>query len=303
MSGQTDFEFNEIEYPGVQGAIRLFYAVPTNPVGVLFLFHGTGGSADVAFSTPFKNIAATAYEQGLAVVSTEAHERTTNDGGDDGAIRWNVAPNINNNIDLQNIQSISQNISTITSVPADGLRLAVGVSNGGAFAITVGAALSFDAVTSLCGVGRETVFIQTQTPTQWFMCGNDTNATVSGQRDEWENGTNSLQERGVRTDYGVFPPSPMYSERFMRIGATQEESQSAVDEMRTNEILDENNFLQLSPKDIEALISSQPEDWPVFLSLIEEYGAKKIKTELKQVYADHGAFDDWTHRMLDFWRE
>ena len=114
---------------------------------------------------------------------------------------------------------------------------------------------------------------------------------------------NSLQERGVPTDYGVFPPSPMYSKRFMRIGATQEESQSAVDELRTNEILDENNFLLLSPKEIEALISSQPEDWPVFLSLIEEYGAKKVKTELKQVYADHGAFDDWVHRMLDFWRE
>lgn len=68
---------------------------------------------------------------------------------------------VNNNIDLQNIQSISQNISTITSVPADGLRLAVGVSNGGAFAITVGAALSFDAVNILCGVGRETVLVQT----------------------------------------------------------------------------------------------------------------------------------------------
>ena len=217
--------------------------------------------------------------KGWLFVSTEAHERTINDGGDDGAIRWNVAPNITNNIELQNIHSISQNISTITSVPADGLRIAVGVSNGGAFAITVGAALSFDAVTSLCGVGRETVFVQTQTPTQWLMCGNDTNATVSGQRDAWENGTNSLQERGVRTDYGVFPPSPMYSGRFMRIGATQEESQSAVDELRTNEILDENNFLLLSPKDMLTLISSQPEDCICVLSLIEEYGAKKVRTE------------------------
>ena len=299
----TEFEFNEIQHPGVQGDIRLLYAIPANPVGVLFIFHGTGGSADVAYATPFQTIAATAYEQGLAVVSTEANERTTNDAGEDGKIRWNVAPNINNNIDLQNIQKLSQDISTITSVPSDGLRLAVGISNGGAFSITVGAALSFDAVTSLCGVGREAVFLQTQTPTQWLMCGNDTNETVSSQRDQWEDGTNSLQERGIRTDYGVFPPSPMYSERFMRIGTTQEESQSAVEELRANDVLDENNFLLFSPKDIETLISTQPENWPVFLSLFDEYGPQKVKAELKQVYADHGAFDDWTHRMLDFWRE
>ena len=70
----TDFELSQVQYPGVQGDIRLFYAVPTNPVGVLFLFHGTGGSANVVYSTPFQNIAATAYEQGLAIVSTEAHK-------------------------------------------------------------------------------------------------------------------------------------------------------------------------------------------------------------------------------------
>ena len=107
----TDFAFEEIEYPGVQENIRVFYAVPSNPLGVLFLFHGTGGSADVAYSTPFQNIAAIAYQQGLAIVSTEAHERTTNDPGDDGQIRWNVAPNPNTNIDLQNIQKLSQDIS------------------------------------------------------------------------------------------------------------------------------------------------------------------------------------------------
>ena len=78
-------------------------------------------------------------------------------------------------------KNFSQDISTFTSVPSDGVRLGVGVSNGGAFAITAGGVLSFTAVTSLCGVGQEMVFSQTQTPTQWLMCDNDTNETVSGK--------------------------------------------------------------------------------------------------------------------------
>ena len=299
----TDFALEEIQYPGVQGDIRILYAVPENPVGVLFLFHGTGGSADVAYSTPFQNIAATAYQKGLAIVATEAHERTTNSAGDDGKMRWDATPNPNTNLDLQNIQKLSQDISTFTSVPSDGVRLGVGVSNGGAFAITVGGVLSFTAVTSLCGVGQEMVFSQTQTPTQWLMCDNDTNETVSGKRDEWENGTNSLQERGVRTDYGLFPASPLYNERFTRFGATVAESQSVVEELRTNEALDEDSFLLLSPADLGDVIADQPENWPNFISIRDQYGLKKLKTELKQTYADHGAFDDWTHRMIDFWME
>ena len=298
----TDFALTEVQYEGTQDPIRILYAVPENPIGVLFLFHGTGGSADVAFSTPFQNISATAYRQGLAIVVTEAHERTMNDGGADQQIRWNVAPNPNTNIDIQNIQSISQDISTFTQVPSDGLRLGLGISNGGAFAITVGAILSFDAVTSLCGVGRESVFSQTQTPTQWLMCDNDTNETVSSKRDQWENGTNTLQERGIRTDYGVFPAAPLYPERFMRIGATRAESESAIEELRVNEALDGGNFLQITPNSIGLSIVNQPDNWPVFLSLIEQYGPDKVKTELKQTYADHGAFDDWTHRMIAFWR-
>ena len=299
----TTYTLTEIQYPGVQGDIRLLYAVPSNPVGVLFLFHGTTGSADVAYATPFQNIAATAYRQGLAIVSTDAHERTTNDAGNDGKIRWNVAPNLSVNIDLQNIQKISQDISTLTSVPSDGVRLGVGISNGGAFAITAGGILSFTAVTSLCATGREDVYTQTQTPTQWLMCENDTNETVSSKRDEWENGTNSLMSRGVRTDYGVFSASPLYNERFTRFGATISESQAIIEELKTNQALDEHGFLHITPKSIQNDILDNPDRWPIFLAFVDQYGYKNILGELKQAYADHGAFDDWTHRMIDFWKE
>ena len=120
------------------------------------------------------------------------------------------------------------------------------------------------------------------------------------KRDEWENGTNSLQERGIRTDYGLFPASPLYNERFTRFGATATESQSVVEELKANEALDEDNFLLLSPTELSAVIADQPENWPNFLSIGNQFGIKKLKTELKQTYADHGAFDDWTHRMIDF---
>ena len=212
-------------------------------------------------------------------------------------IRWNVAPNPNINIDLQNIQKLAQDISTLTSAPIDGVRLGVGISNGGAFAFTMGDILSFTAVTSLCGINQEAVSSQTQR----LMCDNDTNEAVSGKRDQWEHGTNSLQERGIRTDCGLFPASPLYNERFTRFGAKASESQSVVEELRANETLDEDSFLILSPTNLGAVITDQPEKWLNFISFGDQYGLQKFKTEPKQTYADHGAFDDWTHRMIDFW--
>ena len=36
-----------------------------------------------------------------------------------------------------------------------------------------------------------------------------------------------------------------------------------------------------------AVIADQPENWPNFISFGDQYGLNKLKTELKQTYADH----------------
>ena len=170
---------------GVDGQKRIVTLIPPNAQGLLFIFHGTGGSADIIDKPAARYLALAAVQRGYAVIVPEAQEVTDGDQNGDGQIRWNVVPILEENPDLQDIVAYSAMMTEQCHVPENGPRLALGMSNGGAFAITVGGALpQFQAVISFCATGMSLVHEKTITPTAWFMCANDNHEVVSASREE-----------------------------------------------------------------------------------------------------------------------
>ncbi|MFQ5418089.1 MAG: hypothetical protein ACE5FL_13745 [Myxococcota bacterium] len=297
----VSMNLSETVLAGVNNPKRVIYAVPPDPLGVVFTFHGTGGSADVIHKPSMQYVARLAYHRGYAVVSTDAEERTLGDPGPDGKIRWDTSLGLATNVDLQNIQLLSSQLSQLTAIPTDAPRFAVGISNGGSFAITVGAVLPFTAVSAFCGVGRTLAWSLTLTPTQWLMCGNDTNPTVSGQRAQWMDGNLNLASRSIPTDYDELQASPVFEGRLARInGVDFGLSAAGVAELAANGRLDSSGFLLTLPDDLSVEVAADPASWPSLNALTDASSPGLVLGELKHAWADHQMHDDWAARTLDF---
>jgi len=299
---QVSLELEEKLVNGTTTEKRLFAHVPDGAKGVLFVFHGTQGSANVVHKPAMRYIALLATHLGYAVLSPEAMEVTLGDQNGDGKKRWNAKPDLESNVDLQDIAAYSAKLTSDGLVPADGPRVAIGMSNGGAFAVTVGATLEgFVGVASYCATGRADAYLKTETPTAWLMCENDTNETVGSKKDSWEDGAEALEERGIRTLYDVHPPSPVYPGRFARLkGVDAEMSAAAVAELAEKGWLDDAGFLAKPAAEVIGAVTAEPAEYPQLGSVTKASSPGLVRGELKAAWADHQMFDDWARRTFDF---
>jgi predicted esterase len=101
--------------------------VPENPRGLVFLFHGTGGSASFADRVETTNVLNRLVAQGYGFVSTSSTERT-------GNRRWLVTdPSLTTNPDLARLLRLRAHLISTTPVEASTPLLGVGMSNGARF--------------------------------------------------------------------------------------------------------------------------------------------------------------------------
>lgn len=101
--------------------------VPAHPVGLVYLFHGSGGSADFALKVDTVDVLNTLTARGYAFVSTDSTERT-------GAKQWDVNhATTAANADLPRLERLQQSLVTTTAVDASTPLFGVGMSNGSAF--------------------------------------------------------------------------------------------------------------------------------------------------------------------------
>ncbi len=101
--------------------------VPENPRGVVYLFHGTNGSA--AFAEKVETVAMLnqLIAEGYGFVSTSSTERT-------GNRRWNVFdPSLTTNPDLARLARLHAHIIATTAATTTTPLLGIGMSNGARF--------------------------------------------------------------------------------------------------------------------------------------------------------------------------
>lgn len=125
--------------PPAQGSFEGFATysyIPAHPTGIIYLFHGSGGSADFAVKIESTDVLNDMIGRGFGYVATESTERS-------GERRWNVDdPSMTSNPDLARMDRLRRHVLDTTAVDAGTPTYGLGMSNGSAFAALWAAAES-----------------------------------------------------------------------------------------------------------------------------------------------------------------
>lgn len=296
-------------YIGAEIEKPLFYYFPDEYYGVIYLFHGSGGDIGIVNrSLEMRNFINKAINSGFALVVTEAEESTTQiDSDENGFFRWETFPiQIENNIDLQNIEKLTNYLIENGIMRENAPKFMVGVSNGGFFAQTASLALDFDAFVSFIGQGNETLYdgiepLESNVPGMWLMAENDSQEGVglAGFTIAQTNQENQ-SSKGICAEFIPHYAYPIYSERFQRAGFNEAESLEIFEELSDNGLIENNylvkNFMGLG-EDIQANPTSFPTITNISLSALGDF-----RRQYDISYAEHVFFDDYNGDVLDFLR-
>ncbi len=186
---------------------------------------------------------------------------------------------------------------------------AIGMSNGGAASVSLGAIgaspvaavypeLRFGAVVSHCAEGRASAVALTTTPTGWLLCGNDDNPEV-------DNGaavanSAALAARGIPTVVDLHPASPLYDERFAREpGIAPATSQALALELRAAGFVGADGSFTQSTAAITAAVTANPALLPTFVSLAPSV-RNEVVDQIRAMQAEHQMYSDWAMRAVAF---
>ena len=112
--------FDQGQFEGFE----VFSYIPANPVGIVYFFHGTGGSASFATKTETVDVINELVGRGYGFVATESTQRTGNK-------RWNVSDgSLVSNPDLARLVRLHGDVVATTPVAANTPIFGVGMSNG-----------------------------------------------------------------------------------------------------------------------------------------------------------------------------
>lgn len=153
--------------------LPVHYNIPSNPKGVIWLFHGGGGEADWFDGVEGNEWVSKALARGFGFISTESVNRASEEW-DNGSLQTSTNP------DLDRLYDLRAHLVGLTSMGYGTPLFSVGFSNGGTFASTFSEALndwgwvikgtvihnSLMAISTLGQSGAEV-------PTMWVLAEND----------------------------------------------------------------------------------------------------------------------------------
>lgn len=101
--------------------------IPDHPRGIVYVFHGSNGSANFAQKVETTDVLNRLILRGYGFVSTSSTERT-------GDKRWNAAdPSLTTNPDLARLARLQANLVATTPLEANTPIVGIGMSNGARF--------------------------------------------------------------------------------------------------------------------------------------------------------------------------
>jgi hypothetical protein len=295
-----------INYEQIMGADNLknvYSFFPPNPKGLLYLFHGTSGSASNWITTvEYRSFVNRAIADTFAIIVTEAEEITLNtDLNGDGKLRWQGFPiDTVNGIDYQNIKIITDTFINRGDLLPTLPKFSVGMSNGGSFSAFISYALNYKAGISHCASSAQAIFGVRNNPFAFRMAKYDDNAEVGpeGNYEAWQNDS-TLQARGICHDYKIIDKQPIYPERFARIpGVSIATSIAIFNQLANNGQLDSENYA-LHSDTIKNHILATPALYSSFVGLSNEQRLE-VLSQISASNAEHKFYSDFNFESLDF---
>jgi uncharacterized protein (TIGR03437 family) len=234
---------------GTFGSIPVSYFIPQNPVGLVFVFHGSGGTGPGQFtSSEFLSLMRDLVAERFGVAAFTSLDRA-NAGG-----RWDTNTNNAANPDVVRLNTVIAGMRAQSVISSTLPLLAFGHSNGGQFAHLTGPVMNWAAV-SISSVQGSPSSSQTYTgPVAWWMAKNDDHPEVglaggiATSLTRYETHVN----RRVAGQHMIQEPVPLYPERFARsLYLTMADSLEVYGIFRNRGWLDENDFLTRNPNQFD----------------------------------------------------
>ena len=156
------------------------------------------------------------------------------------------------NPDIENINAILANLKQRNVLPNQSNLFGVGMSQGSGFCSLITALNNYKAGALYCVPGISAVFYQSSVPILWTISRNDVSEEPTRLTDSYAN-YKKLAGRGIRAEFYVNEPSPVYPERFLIIpGVDKATSNQIYDDLRKGGQVDTNGFFKANPRQSEA---------------------------------------------------
>jgi hypothetical protein len=295
-----------INYEQIMGANNLknvYYCFPANLNAVVYLFHGTGGSAaNWMNAVEYRSFVNAAIANDLGIIVTEAEEITLNfDLNSDGKLRWLTFPiDTVNGIDYLNIKAITDTLIYRGEFTHSTPKFSVGMSNGGSFSAAISYAYNYEAGISYCAASNQAIFNLRNNPFAFRMALYDNHEEVGpqGNYEAWQHDS-ILETRSICHNYQIHDRQPLYPERFARIdGISVASSQAIFNDLFNNNQLDNNNYA-LNSDTIMNNIISNPADYPNIIALPISL-RKEALNQIAASNAEHKFYSDYNSSTLEF---
>ena len=304
LKSLSPYTLNYEKIKGVNILKNVYYYFPSGHKGIVYLLHGTGGSAqNLVNNFEWVQMMNDLASAGYAFIVTEAEEVSLNtDLNGDGYIRWVLAPaDTTTNPDYANMRALADTFyARGYSTPSIPLY-SIGMSDGGAFSAALSFTYKFAAGVSYCAPTNSLVTSTSTTPLQFCMAKYDNNAEV-GQAGDALAQTNSsaLTNRGICSKFFSHDHSPVYPQRWARwSGISLSLSTSLYNELKSNHWLDSKNYLTAASDSIDASIKAHPSSYPVSAALTAVQYQYYVN-ELDDMYAAHQFYSDYDKTTIHF---
>ena len=270
----------------INGAGYIFH-FPSNLRGLVFRFHGTGGSGSTFFTKSEDRImAADLVAAGFAVVSLDSANRVDR--------QWSTDQTASNP-DVINLQDLINRFISQGRITSTTPIFVLGQSNGGAFTPRAAHLLklvgnNIKGAAVFCSQGLAFAD-QTTVPTTWNIVQNDEVLGASGTQGAF-NSYQAVIGRGIAAQINVNIPSPVYPQRFARIpGVSLSDSQLIYDSLKNNSFLDQNDYLLVNP---------QSSNWASVIPAAYNGFRNDINDQLNVCFTAHEFFTDHNNRVIAF---
>jgi CubicO group peptidase (beta-lactamase class C family) len=257
--------------------------IPTNPRGLVFSFHGSGGSGDLPFSKPEARVATRLMlSRGFGLIGLDSVNRVDR--------QWNPQYALANP-DVVNVRGVIDRLRTSGAISATTPIYCEGTSNGGGFCSRVSALLGMRAQSLMIADGIEPIMAQTSVPTIWTLGRNDP-TLAPGYLQRATQSAAGMSARGIVHELNIVEPSPVYPERFARIdGISLADSQALTASLRAGGFLDNAGFVIRDPRG-NALDGLLP------VNLRSESG--NIVAQMEIAAGAHEYYSDHAQRVVHF---
>ncbi len=229
------------------GNVPVSYFVPPDPVGLVFVFHGTGGTGASQFlGSEFFSFMRDLVATGFGVVAFDCLNRETG--------QWNTTITGPTNPDIVRVNGVLTAMKAQGIIPQNLPLLAFGHSNGGFFSHFSAMVMNWAAVSISAVQGSGLASTSYTGPVVWFMPKNDDHPLVglAGGIATSVLRYETIANRGLFARHTIQDVMPLYPERFARsLYMTVADSLEAYGVFKAKGWIDANDFLLNNPNDFD----------------------------------------------------